>query len=375
VVGILQGSGTQLFGQLPSNTNILLDNIRANVAERFAEERKVIENTAKASSEAIDAESERYITVKAQVNNAKIAVENGQEGIKSIRDTLFAMRTTVALAGEQGEDKKFRSQEFDIKVNSINDEANRGGRAFNLIGNINRLDYTPNSIEYRSDLGAAQTTLTGTHAGSDYRIKANNGSYWIPELGTDSITHRSELQGPIQKTTLSDGTEIEKTASTRNAVKLVSYNEQTRDITIEVTFDPGLPVEVVTGKLERDGIGIMPAWFYNNLNTVADRQRAYAAIEKADIELTSKEATLSAAAAAVFRDNKKVDESLDRLTKDKGKVLNTQLDQTQELQIKAQQQIQAMQTNLESLSSQQANYLQAFAGAVRSPFLQISLKA
>jgi hypothetical protein len=375
VVGILQGSGTQLFGQLPNNTNILLDNIRANVAERFAEERKVIENTAKASSEAIDAESERYITVKAQVNNAKIAVENGQEGIKSIRDTLFAMRTTVALAGEQGEDKKFRSEEFDIKVNSINDEANRGGRAFNLIGNINRLDYTPNSIEYRSDLGAAQTTLTGTHAGSDYRIKASNGSYWIPELGTDSITHRSELQGPIQKTTLSDGTEIEKTASTRNAVKLVSYNEQTRDITIEVTFDPGLPVEVVTGKLERDGIGIMPAWFYNNLNTVADRQRAYAAIEKADIELTSKEATLSAAAAAVFKDNKKVDESLDRLTKDKGKVLNTQLDQTQELQIKAQQQIQAMQTNLENLSSQQANYLQAFAGAVRSPFLQISLKA
>jgi hypothetical protein len=375
VVGILQGRGTQLFGELPSNNNILLDNIRANVSARFQEEQKAIQSTATASSEAIDAESERYISVKAQVNNAKIAVENGQESIQSIRDTLFAMRTTVALAGEKGEDKKFRSEEFDLKVNSINDEANSGGRAFNLVGNIDRTDFTPNKIDYRSDLGVGQTTLIGTHAGSDYRIKASNGSYWIPDLGSDSITHRSELQGPIQKTTLSDGTAIDKVASTRNAVKLVSYNEQTQEITVQVTFDPGLPAETVTGKLERDGIGIMPAWFYNKLETSADRSRAFAAIEKADIELTSRAATLAASTAAVARDDRKVDQALDRLTKDKGVVLNTQLEETQKLQIKAQQQIQAMQTNLENLSAQQANYLQAFAGSVKSPFLQISLKA
>jgi hypothetical protein len=375
VVGILQGSGSQLFGSLPSQTNILLDNIRANVAERFQEERNAIQATATASSQAIDAESERYITVKAQINNAKIAVENGQDSIKTIRDTLLALRTTVALAGEQGEDKAFRAEEFDLKVNSINDEANSGGPAFNLVGNVNRVDFTPNSIEYRSDLSVGQTTLVGTHAGSDYRIKAANGSYWIPELGTDTITHRSDLQGVVQKTTLSDGTVVDKVASTRNAVSLVSFNEQTNEITMSVTFDPGLPAETVTGTLERDGIGIMPAWFYSKLNTSADRQRAYAAIEKAEIELTSREATLQAAATAVTKDDRKIDQSLDRLTDDKSKVLNAQLDQTQQLQIKAQQQIQAMQTNLENLSSQQQNYLQAFAGFVKSPFLQFSIRA
>jgi len=375
VVGILQGSGSQLFGTVPNQTNILLDNIRANVADRFQEEKKAIDDTAASSVKAIDAQNERLITVKAQINNAKIAVENGHDSIKTIRDTIFALRTTVAIAGEKGEDPKFRSEEFDTKVNSINDEANSGGPAFNLVGNINRTDFSPNQIEYRSDLGVGQTTLTGTHAGSDYRIKASDGTYWIPELGTDTITQRSELQGIVGKTTLSDGTVIDKVASTRNAMKLVSYDEKTHDITFQVTFDPNVPPETVTGKLERDGIGLMPAWFYNNLQTSADRKRAFDAIEKADVELTSREAVLSAASTQVKKDDKKIDEALNDLTKDQTKVYTDQLNKTQELQIKAQQQIQAMQTNLENLSSQQQNYLQAFAGFVKSPFLQFSIRA
>lgn len=375
MVGILQGTGQQLFGTLPNQTNILLDNIRANTAERFQTERKAIADSAKARTDAIDAESDRVINVKAQVNNAKIAVENGQESIDKIRNTFLELRTPVALSGQQGEDRKLKVEEFDAKVNSINNEADAGGPAFNLVGNINRLDFTPNKIEYRSDLGAASTTLVGTYAGSDYRIRANDGSYWIPELGTDTITHRSDLQGIVQKTTLSDGTEIDQTASTRNALKLVSYNETTHDITVEVTFDPGLPPQTVTGKLERHGNGIMSSWFYGGLTTDADRKRAFADIEKADTALTSSAAELAKASILVKRDDHKVDRALDALTKDKSVALNDQLTRTQELQIKAQQQIQAMITNLDNLSSQQQNYITAFAGFVKSPFLQFNIRA
>lgn len=375
MVGILQGSGSQLFGTLPSQTNILLDNIRANTAERFQEEKKAVDDTAKARTDAIDAESERYISVKAQINNAKIAVENGQEGVQEVRNLLLGLRTTIALAGEQGEDAKFRAEEFDTKFNAINEEANAGGPLFNLTGNINRIDFSPNTIEYRSDLGIGQTTLTGTHIGSDYRIAAADGTYWIPELGTDTITQRSEIQGVIQKTTLSDGTVVDKTTSTRNGVKLISFNETTGAITIEVTFDPTQPPETVTGTLQRDGIGLMPAWFYNGLATAADRQRAFDAVTKAEIELTSRETALAKAAAQVAKDERKVDDAMEALTKEKSKALMDQLEQTQELQIKAQQQIQAMFYNLENLSTQQQNYIQAFAGFVRSPFLQFNIRA
>lgn len=376
MVGILQsGDGSRLFGTLPSQTNILLDNIRANTAERFQAEKEAIDSTTKARTDAIDRENERYISVKAQINNAKIAVENGEEGIETIRNTLLTMRTPVALAGEAGEDVKLRKEEFDTYFNNINNEANSSGPLFSLVGNINRVDFAPNTIEYRSNLGIGQTTLTGTHIGSDYRIKASDGSYWIPELGTDTITHRSDIQGVVQKTTLSDGTEVDKMASTRNALKLVSYNEATGDITVEVTFDPGLPAETVTGKLERDGIGIMPSWFYDGLATDTGRQRAFQAIEKADLELTGKATALTIARTKVTQDDKVIDESLNRLTQDKTKAMIDQLTETEKLQIKAQQQIQAMYYNLETLSSQQQNYIQAFAGYVKSPFLSISISA
>ncbi len=376
MVGILQNSGaSSLFGSLPSQNNILLDNIRANTAERFAAEKQAIDDAATARSEAIDRENERYISVKAQINNAAIAVENGQESVDTVRNTLLELRTSIALAGEKGEDQALRAQQFDSQVNSINDEANSMGPLFNLVGAINRNDYSPNQIEYRNSLGATSTTLTGTHIGADYRIKANDGSYWIPDLGTDTIVHRSDIQGVIQKTTLSEGTVIEKMASTRNAVKLVSYDETTKDITIEVTFDPSLPPETVTGKLEGDGIGLMPAFFYDGLKTAAGRQRAFAAIEKAEIELTSRATSLTKNAAIVKKDNQKIDNELDRLTQDKTKSMVQQLNQTQELQIKAQQQLQAMQYNLENLQSVQQNYVQAFGGYVTSPFLQFSIKA
>jgi hypothetical protein len=377
VVGILQASqtGASPFGSVGTQSSVLFDNIRANAAKRFQDEKTVIDSAADESAKAIDAQNERYISVKAQINNANIAVENGQESIAAIRTALLEIRTPVALAAEEGEDPEFQAGTFDTKLNFINNEADTGGPAFNLVGNINRNDFTPNSIEYRNDLGAGATTLTGTYAGSDYRIRVADGSYWIPELGTDTITHRSELQGVIQTTTLSDGTEVDKTASTRNALQLVSYNATTQEVTFEVTFDPSLPPESVTGTLERHGLGVMPAWFYEGLETEAGRQRAFTDINKAEVELTSAEATLSQAAAAVKKDSQKVDQALDSLTQDKVKVLNTQLTETQELQIKTAQQIQAMFYNLQTLSSQQQNYIQAFAGFVRSPFLQINIRA
>jgi hypothetical protein len=364
-----------LFGTLPSQTNILLDNIRANTAERFQAEKKAIDDSTMARTEAIDAQNERFISVKAQINNAAIAVENGFESVAEINNTLLTMRTTVALAGENGDDPELRAAEFDAHVNSINNEANAGGPLFNLVGQINRTTYEPNQIEYRNNLGAGQTILTGTHIGADYRIKTTDGKYWIPELGTDSMTERSALQGVVGKTTLSDGTEVDKTVSTRNAIKLVSYDDTTKDITFEVTYDPTLPPETVTGKLEGDGLGLMPAWFYDGLETADGRKRAYAAIERAERELVGRTTPLTQAEAMVKRDNQRIDTELDRLTKDKTKALENQLTETEKLQVKAQQQIQAMYYNLENLSAQQQNYIQAFAGFVKSPFLQFSIRA
>ena len=119
MVGILQAA---LSGQTPlvATPNFLFDQIREATALRFAEKKVVIDEQFKQISSNLAAESERFISVKAQINNANIAVESGQESIDTIRTALLDLRTTVALAGETGEDIDFRAEEFDLAFNLFN---------------------------------------------------------------------------------------------------------------------------------------------------------------------------------------------------------------------------------------------------------------
>lgn len=367
MVGVLQAAQS---GQAPlvATPNFLFDQIRTTAAERFAIKKVEIDEKFAQTNARLTAESDRFISVKAQINNANVAVENGQEGIDDIRTTLLNLRTTVALAADPEEDVEFRASEFDLAFNNVNNEANRLGRAFNLIGEINRNDFTPNNIEYRADLGLRSTTLEGTHAGSDYRINVDDGTVWIPELGVDLLQQFSELQGEELTTTTVGGEEIANAASTRNAVNLVSYDADTSAISVDITIDPDAPAVNYTGTLERDGIEIMPAWFYEGLATEDGRDRAFAAIDRAEVLLTLAEGKLATAAAKVASDSSRIDREFDRLSGEKTEALLKQFDDNDKLLVEAAQQQQAMLVNLDNLSQQQQNYVNVFANFVTSPF-------
>lgn len=367
MVGVLQAAQS---GQSPlvATPNFLFDQIRTTAAERFAIKKVEIDEEFNETNARINAESERFVSVKAQINNANIAVESGREGIEEIRSTLLNLRTTIALAAEPDEDIELRASEFDLAFNNINNAANRLGPAFNLIGEINRNDFTPNEIEYRSDLGIRSTTLEGTHAGSDYRINVDDGTVWVPELGVDLIQQFSALQGVELTTTTVGGEDITNTASTRNAVDLVSYDEETGAIAVDITIDPDAAPISYTGTLERDGIEIMPSWFYEGLETEAGRDRAFAAIDRAEVLLTLAEGKVATAEAKVAADSDRIDREFERLAAEKTEAQLKQFDDNDALLVEAAQQQQAMLVNLDNLSQQQQNYVNVFANFVTNPF-------
>lgn len=371
VLGAFNSDDTSaLLGNIGSTTSSLINQIKANANQRLVEQQKAIEDAAAQKRDGIEVQNERWIAVKAQVNNAQIAVENGKEGIATIAETLLLMRGSVAGTSE---DLAFYKDLFNSQVTKINNEADSGGAGFNLIGNINRLDGTPNTIEYRNDLGIGFTQLTGTYAGSDFRIEANDGTVWVPDLGSDLIEAYSSLGGTAQKYTTGDGVELRKATSTRNGMELVSFDSTTNAITVKISVVPDDPPITVTGTLKRNGSGIMQSWFYNDFATQADRDRAFKDITAAEINLTSASAELERSAVQTKMDQRKVDAALDELTKQSGAVQLEQMERMQDVQMKAAQQYQAMLTNLQNLSSQQQNYLNAFAGFIDSPFTQASL--
>jgi hypothetical protein len=370
VLGAFNSDGTSaLLGDISGTTTSLINQMKATANQRLVDQQTAIQEMATQKRNAINVQNERWISVKAQVNNAQIAVDNGREGIEKINQTLLLMRGSVAGSEE---DLDFYKALFDSQVTSINNEADSGGKAFNLIGGINRLDFTPNEIEYRTDLGVGFTQLTGTYAGSDFRIEANDGTVWIPDLGSDLIEAYSSLGGTAQTYT-TGGLEIRKATSTRNGLELVSFNSQTNAITVEVTVVPHEPPITVTGTLRRHGNGIMQSWFYNNFATAADRTRAFQDITNAEVKVTLASGELARSGAQTTIDQRKVDRALDDLTKQSGAVQLEQMEQLEDVRIKAAQQYQAMLTNLQNLSQQQQNYLNAFAGFIDSPFAAATL--
>jgi len=362
-----------LFGNLASTQSGLFKQVQANANQRLADALTAIDSVADQKIASLNVEADRWVQVKAQVNNAQIYVSNGQDAANQVSQLLLDMRSSIANSAAKGEDPKFWNDQFNTQVNSVNLQAESGTPQSNLVGNLNPIDLSPNQIEYRNNLGTGSTTLTGTYIGTDFRITASDGTVWIPDTQSDLIQAYKGLQGEAKTYTTGAGQKIDMTTSTRNGIKLVSYNDKTKDITVQITMVPEDPPITVTGKLETNGIGVMQSWFYNNFATQGDRDRAFADINKAEVNLTGAQGALAGMAATVGIDQKHATDALNDLGKQTADATNDKAQQEQDAKVKAAQQYLAMQANLQNLQSVQSNYLQAFSGFVDDPFAQASL--
>ena len=361
----LGDDGTSIFGSMPSENSAILNKILQTATERYSALQQVITDSASQKTAAIDTQNEAWISVKAQINNAQAAVSSGQDSIKRVSDNLSSIRDSVGMSHE---DVEYYAGKFDDMINAISNEADSGGTT-SLVGNINRVDYSGNEIEYRNNPSLATSTITGTYVATDYRIKVDDGSVWVPDPGTDTITHYTALQGEAKEIETA-GITLTESTSTRTGLKLASYDPATNKITMEVTINPDDPPQIVTGTLQRTGLGLMPSWFYGGLATDADRQRAYRDIDAASVNLTAASGQLQLAANQVGGDQRRADAALDDLTQQSVKVNSDQLDQQQALQAKSSRELSALQTNLQSLASTQSNYLNLLGGAVEDPLSQ-----
>src|SRR4051812_37341279 len=92
-IGVLSGGddGAALFGNIGTAQNSLLNQIKATAEQRLQDAKQTIDEAAKQRNDAINVQNNRWISVKAQINNAEIAVTNGQEAAQRNANTLLDM--------------------------------------------------------------------------------------------------------------------------------------------------------------------------------------------------------------------------------------------------------------------------------------------
>lgn len=364
---------SSLFGGFASQTSSLMTQVEATLNSQLEQQLQSINDTAAQAMAVINDQNQRWITVKSEINNAQVAASNGQDSITKVSSTLLDMETSVASAGEKGEDRNYWKEQFDAQLNSINIESESAAPTSNLVGNANPIDQSPNTIEYKSNINGLTSTLTGTNIGSTFTIQTAGGELWVLDNQSDILQAYSDGGSNAETYTTRAGTTVAKATSTHTGLKLVSYDPKTQAITVDVSIVPDDPPLVVTGTLQASGNGLMGAWFYNDFATAADRDRAFTDINSAETNLVSSQATLQMAASQTTQDEKNADDALHALTLEGDAITQKQQDETQAAQAKAAQQFLAIQANLQNMSQVQNNYLQAFAGFFDDPLAQVSL--
>lgn len=308
-----------------------------------------------------DGQSSQYAKVKASISNATIAVDNGQEGLSSIKDLLLQMRITVGLYGEADTDeaKAALKTQFDEYVDQINRTADTYAPAYNPIGNVVSTDWTPNEITFTNDIAGDETSIGGTYIGTDFYIAADDGTTWVPDPGSSSITQYTVYNTQNEP----DSTKTGGFASTRTGLRLDSYDPDTGRITM--TVDPENANTQVTGTLKTGGLGVMQSWFYD-LDTEEGRAAATEAITQADNTVAAAEGQLGGMAVVVNAADAKVEKSLDALNADRSDAMKDQIAATYTLQVKQQQELQVLKQTFENMSAQQSYYTSIFANSSRS---------
>lgn len=361
---ILQNSGLSSI----SWQQVTYNQITARKATELEKETADLEEKYDAKSVAFDAQTNQWAKVKASISNADLAVDNGQEGIDEIKDILLQMRILVGnyAEAESSESKGLLKEQFDEYVDQINRVADTYSKAYNPIGNVVSTDWTPNTISFTTDVAGNETAMTGTYVGADYYIEASDGTTWVPDPGTSTITQYTVYNTENEP----DSTKAAGFASTRTGLRLDSYDAATGAIT--VTVDPENTPQTVTGTLKTGGIDLMQSWFYGNLATEEGRNAAVAAIEHAETLITAAESKMVSMAASVKAADLKVNDAMSELKDDRSEAMRDQLTETYALQVKQQQELQILQNTFKNMATQQAYYANLFAFVDKGPLFDLT---
>jgi predicted nucleic acid-binding Zn-ribbon protein len=335
------------------------DNMLSRAATDLQTKQAKLTASYEAKSDAISRQSDRLINLTSNVKNAEVAIDNGLEGIEEIETLLNNMK--AALGEIERSDSEYYRDQYDDYLRQINSVADRYSSAFNPIGRVtDRLTWEPNDIVYNKDYASTQTTLPGTYVGADFRIEDVNGTMWIPDLGSQTLTEYTSYNAETPR----DSDETGQITSTINGITAVTEPDASGNQTFSMIIG-GEEVQV-TGKLVTGGLGVTGTWNHNDFATQDDIDAAVDELNAASVKLDIAKAQIVSNKTMVSTDLAGIDKKQDALKEDQRDAMYDNLEALTALEQEYNQQVTAMQRNMEAMSVQQQTYLSVFSSALSS---------
>jgi flagellin-like hook-associated protein FlgL len=255
-----------------SRVNIA-NNVRAAALARTSSARKPERNPNQARLDAQAREATRQVQafskLKTRQTNAVKTLEKATTKLGEMKALLLEARELIVRAGDTAvpEDQREFAARFDQLIGQINLKAKTAGRNnVNLIGGSARDVFDAQDLEVLTRPGSFNTTsYQGNFLAADYKITDLGGDLFLPNLFGSAVVQFPQPDPNDVGVLLKDDDTVVYDDST-GAVSLTRNGEGTA---------------FLEGTLEKKGIGVLHAYFYDDFQDPTLRDTALADVSQA----------------------------------------------------------------------------------------------
>jgi len=265
------------------NNALLLSGLQSQYGSRIASRAAFIESDYGVKISGVDRQAQRWKDFQAELEKPRAAVSGTIGRLKSMRGLVESLIKTVGKADLDPQSAThfdgYRAT-FDSMLKSLRSQVDNATDSPNLLGNTGARELLiPTGLQ-----GAVQS-LRQNYKGVDYKILDTSGDQWAPDYVGNLLRHYDSY--PDDPSSVSG-----------NLASGVRFDGLVGDdVTFTIAPNTANP-QTFTGTIDREGIGLVDAWFYENLSTQDGRDRASgdlkAAKQNLDLEIDRYKRTLTA---------------------------------------------------------------------------------
>jgi len=246
---------------------------RYNVAQ-LAAQQSTIQASYGQKINSNQAETGAWLDLQPELQTSQQFLQGTIDRTNSIYSALRGMMSVIFKAEIEGTTSADTWNSYGASFNSllsgINSTANSTRVTPNLIG------YAPvSSYSFETDIYRAVSSVSHSDLSTNYYITDSGGNRWAKDNDYASLLKQYDS---------TTGEETGVVAAINGGLRLDSLVGSA--ITFTINYDTATATQY-TGTLTQNGLLVLDAWFYENLETTAGRTDARAALDYAEVKVES----------------------------------------------------------------------------------------
>lgn len=230
-----------------------------------------------------EAQNEKLLLTSGGIKNATDEIGKAVDGAKKIKDMVFDLKVMLESASK---DSDFYAQQFDAKIQEINDAVRDAYGIYNFLGAKSRTNYDVNEYSLQINEKGSAISLTGYNMSVDYMVTDSDGKYWVPDLYSSIKRYDNyDANDLADTTTYSTAQAASSTTSSSTATDKLIARTDTDYSSDAIRFTVG--GNSYTGTVSRGGLGLTQSWVYGSFNDAQGIAQAQSDVNSAleDVEL------------------------------------------------------------------------------------------